>query len=192
MKLTLKLLAPYFAVGIFWCLFANAWLALIAYHAQILFWSRGRLPDLRLPARKRMMLWVIPFSLAGPVLSVLLPIITRTELSVWLIDHHLSRLPLLLMIPYFGLVHPLLEQIHWTPLRKKTPAAHVMFAGYHLLVLYSLLSIPWLLLCFVSLAAASFLWRQMAKQSHGIGLSYLTHLVADLGVILAAWLSVGS
>jgi hypothetical protein len=43
MKLTAKLLAPYFAVGVFWCVFSNAWLAMLAYHAQILFWSRTHL-----------------------------------------------------------------------------------------------------------------------------------------------------
>ena len=35
MKLVLKMLAPYLAVGIFWCGLSNAWLAILAYHAQI-------------------------------------------------------------------------------------------------------------------------------------------------------------
>jgi hypothetical protein len=44
--LTLKLLAPCFAVLVFWCWLGNAWLAILAYHAQILLWSRGSLPKL--------------------------------------------------------------------------------------------------------------------------------------------------
>ncbi len=59
------------------------------------------------------------------------------------------------MVAYFGLVHPLLEQAHWTPLREATPIAHVAFAGYHMLVLASLLTVPWLAVCFVILTAAS-------------------------------------
>ena len=44
---TLRLLAPYLAVGVFWYGFSSAWLAILAYHAQILLWSRGRLCGMR-------------------------------------------------------------------------------------------------------------------------------------------------
>jgi hypothetical protein len=92
------------------------------------------------------------------------------------------------MIPYFGLVHPLLEQLHWGPLRERTPWAHVFFAGYHVLVLGSLLRLPWLVLCALLLAGASMAWKHMAKRTGSLGAPVASHVGADLGVILAAWL----
>lgn len=187
-KRTLKLLAPYLAVGLFWCLFSNAWLAILAYHAQILFWSRGSFSAVRTPKEKRIMCFVLPMVLAGPVLYLLLPHVTHTDLSIWLEDHHMSRLSLAMMIPYFGLVHPVLEQLHWGRLREETWVAHPLFAGYHMLVLYSLLSLPWLILCFVVLTAASYLWKEMAARSNSLVVPMISHVVADLGVIVAAWM----
>ena len=187
MKRTLKLLAPYLAVGIFWCVFANAWLTLLAYHAQILFWSRRSLFDLRRMTRPRLVFLALPAAIVGPLLYFLLPYITRVDLASWLANHHLSRLSLLVMIPYFGLMHPLLEQLYWAPLRESTPIAHVAFAGYHMLVLYSILALPWLLLCFGVLIAASFLWQQMAKRSNSLAFPVVSHMLADVGIVLVAW-----
>ena len=188
MKQTLKLLAPYFAVGVFWCALSNAWLAILAYHAQILFWSRNPLSGMRRPSRKHIMLVALPTAVTGPLLYFLLPYITHADLSAWFANHRLSGLSLIAMIPYFGLLHPLLEQLHWTRLRESTPASHVMYAGYHMLVLHSLLTIPWLILCFVVLTTASFMWQQMARQSNSLAAPVASHVLADLGVIIAAWL----
>lgn len=189
-RLALKLLAPYIAVGVFWLWMHDAWLAILAYHLQILFWGLDARPTIGKVADKRMLILALPTALAGPLLYVLLPHIIRSDLSVWLSQHHLTHVSLLVMIPYFGLLHPYLEQIHWAPLRESTPLAHPMFAGYHMLVLYSLLSMPWLALCFVVLAVASVLWQQMAKRSGGLTLPAISHMLADLGVIVAAWLRV--
>ena len=92
------------------------------------------------------------------------------------------------MIPYFGVIHPYIEQVHWAELREKTFLAHFMFAGYHMLVLYSLLTLPWLILCFVTLAAASYIWQYMTKQAGSLALPVLSHILADLGVVIAAWI----
>ena len=91
------------------------------------------------------------------------------------------------MIPYFGLIHPFLEQLHWTGLRDRTPLAHPVFAGYHMLVLYSLLTIPWLIMLFVILTAASLIWQQMGKKSNSLLPATMSHILADLGVVVVAW-----
>ena len=157
MSIALRLLAPAIAVVVFWTGLANAWLAILAYHAQILIWSGGRLPALRRSRRRRLLLLALPLAAAGPVLYALLPEITRAELVPWLADHQLSGLSLVLMIPYFGIIHPMLEQLHWAPLREESPVAHFCFAGYHLLVLASLLRPGWLVIAFALLLAASWL-----------------------------------
>lgn len=201
MKRTLRLLAPYFAVGIFWCVFSNAWLAILAYHAQILFWSRGERSRLRLRVGTqrrsapsgiakpgRTIFLALPAALAGPLLYVLLPYMTHTDLSVWLADYRLTGPWFLLMIPYFAFFHTTLEQISWNRLREETPLAHPFFAGYHMLVLYSLLTVPWLLVCLAVLGSASVIWQQMTKRSGSLAFAIVSHVLADLGIIIAAYL----
>ncbi len=187
-KRYLTMLAPYFAVGIFWCGFSNAWLAILAYHVQILAWTRPPRARMRTPLRKRLLLLALPTALTGPLAYYLLPYITHTDLPAWLAGHHLSRLSLLAMLPYFGLVHPFLEQLHWAPLRAETPLAHFMFAGYHMLVLHSLLSPPWLPAAFIVLVAASFAWQRLRVQSGGLAIPVASHILADAGLVAAVWL----
>lgn len=187
MKRYLKALAPYAAVLIFWCVWSNAWLAILAYHAQILLWNWGGLRKMRPPQTRKDLFLAFPTVLAGPVLYLLLPVITRTDLSVWLNAYHLSGPSLVLMIPYFGLVHPVLEQVHWHPLREHSAWFHPVFAGYHMIVLSALLTLPWLILCFGVLAGASFAWRLIYHKSRGLTVPVLSHILADLGVVVAAW-----
>jgi hypothetical protein len=190
MRQMLRLLAPYFAVGLFCCLWSNAWLALIAYHTQILFWSRGSLSQIRRPACKRLLLLGLPTVATGPLLYVLLLNNTHTDIQVWLANHRLTGLLLTALIPYFGLINPWLEEIHWTPLRNSTWLAHLLFAGYHVLVLYSLLTIPWLILCFTVLLIVSYMWQQLTRMSQSLIPAILSHILADLGIVVAVWLYV--
>lgn len=187
-KQTLRMLVPCFAVGVFWCGFSNAWLAILAYHVQIVFWLRHPQDNLRWPSRKHLFLLALPAALMGPFVYHLLPYITHADLPTWLASHHLSRRSLLLMIPYFGLIHPVLEDLHWSELRASTPVAHVLFAGYHLLVLYSLLSPPWLLVAFVLLAVASVAWQRLQVKSGGLAVPVMSHILADVGLVAAVWL----
>lgn len=192
MQLTLRLLAPYLSIAIFWFGFKNGWLAILGYHAQILWWARRDLPRPR-PSGGLSLLLGLPMLGAGPLLYFLLPHVTRVELTVWLHEFHLTGWALVLLIPYFGILHPVLEQIHWGPLRERTGVSHALFAGYHLLVLYSLLSLPWLILCATLLGGASVAWKYMARKSEGLAVPIASHVGADLGVITAAWLrSLGS
>jgi hypothetical protein len=184
--LALMLLAPYAAVLVFWVGFHNGWLAILAYHAQILVWLLLRPPR---PIGKYMgggIALVAASALAGPVLYFLLPVILRTDLAAWLGAHGLSGWLLLLMVPYFGVLHPRLEQLYWAPLRDRTPLAHLVFAGYHVIVLYSLLPPPWLAVCFTVLVVASVMWQQLGRRTGGLGAAMASHALADSGVVIAA------
>lgn len=188
--LVAKMAAPYLAVAVFWCVFRNAWPAILAYHAQILLWSGGRLPALLRPTRTWWTLLVVPSALAGPLAWLVLPYLTRIDVAQWFADYRLTGAGLVLMIFYYGFVHPVLEQAHWAPLRERTPIAHVAFAGYHVLVLYSLLAIPWVAACFAILATASWSWQRMQRESGSLIPSIASHTLADLGMVIAAWLLV--
>jgi len=187
MKLLLKLLAPYLAVGIFWCVLRNGWLAILAYHVQVLFWNRGSLRGLHGPNCKRILLAAVPTAIAGPLLYFLLPYMTHTDLTAWLESYKLTGLSLALMIPYFGIIHPFLEQLHWAQLREQSPISHLVFAGYHMMVLYSLIKTPWLIMCFITLATASIVWQQLTRQSESLTVATLSHILADFGIIIAAY-----
>jgi hypothetical protein len=188
--LALRLAAPYVAVGIFWCVFHNAWLAILAYHAQILWWLRKTRPRFTRPRRTRLTFFILPSALAGPTLGVLLPFIASVNLASWLQSYHLAGSSLLLMTGYFALVHPVLEQLHWAPLRQRTPFAHAAFAGYHLLVLESLLPIPWLVVSFAVLWLASWVWNRMNCASESLVPAIASQTVADLGIVLVALLAI--
>jgi len=186
----LKMLAPYLAVVIFWTGLSNGWLAILAYHAQIILWAtispriNGRKAIIG-TLNRRAILLALPTVCAGPLLYYLLPHVTNIELTIWLAEHQLSSFALLCMIPYFGIIHPFLEQLHWFSLRQETAISHVMFAGYHMLVLSSLFSLPWLILSFVLLSIVSLLWTYITMQTKGIMLAYISHALADAGLIIA-------
>jgi len=189
MKTILKLLAPYLAVVPFWCIWPNGWIAILAYHAQIVIWRWPVLGRLRRPQYRGGIGLALPAIAAGPLLYVLLPTMVRTDLPAWLSTHHLSGVSLGLMVPYFGLLHPVIEQFHWHDLRERTAWSHLAFAGYHVIVLSSLLTIPWLTLCFAVLLGTSLAWKLMAHTTRSLMVPAVSHILADLGIIVAAWLS---
>jgi len=191
MKQFLKLAAPYIAVMIGWSVCRDAWLTILLYHLQILLWSRGNLRKLfRGWSWRSFLLLGLPCALAGPLVYFLMPHITSMPLSDWLAAYGLTSTPLLLMVPYFGILHPLLEQAHWGPIREGCPCAHAYFTGYHALVLYHLLSPLWLGLCLAILASASVLWAYQAKKNGGAAVPVAGHVLADLGIVIAAWIIV--
>ncbi|MDM3870202.1 hypothetical protein QSV34_02405 [Porticoccus sp. W117] len=186
--LILKMLAPWVAVILFWCVFKNAWLALLAYHLQIVLWNHLHFRQVFFGfSVKSFVLFSLPAILAGPAMYFLLPAITEINVAQWLADYGLTGWGLLLMVPYFGLIHPLLEQVHWAPLREKTPLAHVVFAGYHVLVLSTLLPISWLVIGFVFLAFVSVCWQRMADSRGGLAIPCCSHMLADSGIVMAAY-----
>ncbi|MDO8848266.1 MAG: hypothetical protein Q7W51_07785 [Coriobacteriia bacterium] len=186
--LALMMAAPYLAVVLFWCFGRNAWLAILAYHAQILLWLVVTRPviSFKKPSWSPLALMIVPSVLSAPLLYFVLPLVARIDLSVWLADHRLSGAALFGVVGYYGLVHPVLEQLHWTPLRERTPLAHVAFAGYHMIVLSSLLSLPWLAICFGALAATSFLWQRLTHEAGSLVPVVASHVAADLGMVIVA------
>jgi Flp pilus assembly protein TadB len=94
------------------------------------------------------------------------------------------------MIPCFGIVHPVLEQMHWHDLRNETWLAHACFAVYHALVLWKLMTPLGLALVLGVLLATSVLWYRLARRFQGAFVPCCTHIAADLGIIVAAWWSI--
>ena len=189
MNLCIRLLIPYLAVLVFWYGFSNAWLTIAAYHLQILVFARGRIVLPTRPPDLTHLLWALPAFAAGPLLYALLPHLGGEPLTAWLAEHRVSPGSLLVLLPYFAFVHPWLEQVHWHPLREQTALAHPMFAGYHILVVASLMTWPWLVLVFCLLMLTSYLWTVLSRHAGSLTPAYASHAIADFGIVVAAWMA---
>jgi len=137
----------------------------------------------------------LPISaLAGVACYFLLPYIVRDVggLELWLANNQLTGIALLLLIPYFGIIHPPIEQAHWRILTTlKSPynyASHLIFAAYHGLVLYPILQPIWIIACLIILSTISFLWTNIRNKKNGQYLAIFSHVLADIGIVTAAYL----
>jgi hypothetical protein len=188
MNLCLGFLVPYAAVLVFWYGLGNAWFTIAAYHLLILLFARGRVPLPTRPPHRMHLAWALPAILAGPLFYLLYPHLATVSLNEWLAARRMSPTSILLLLPYFSIVHPWLEQTHWHPLRQRTPLAHPIFAGYHILVLPSLTTWPWMVVVFCILMLVSHLWGVLGRRSKSLTPAYVSHALADFGIVIAAWL----
>ncbi len=129
---------------------------------------------------------LLTFALAGPAAYLLLPVVTSQDVGQWLGAMGISGVGFALMVPYFGIVHPILEQQHWAPLRERTFLSHGAFAGYHAMVLGSLLTEYPHAAVITALGLASITWAWMVRRTGGITAATVSHMLADFGVVLAA------
>ncbi len=190
-------LVPYAAVLLGMYLFHSAWLAILLYHAGIIAFMFYRKPGnlwRRMWAGMKsplLMPGLIICAMATPVVYFMWPwlAVSETILPEWLGRYGLTGSAWLWMIPYFSIVHPVLEEIHWQAILPKRGKALCwqdgLFAGYHVLVLFQLIKAPWLLLVFGVLAGSSVFWRWAAERFNGYALPILTHAVADGAVMFA-------
>ncbi|MBI9101655.1 MAG: hypothetical protein JEY99_04530 [Spirochaetales bacterium] len=189
-------LLPYAAVLIGLVLFQNAWIALGLYHLGIIVFLALRRPS-GIPGKMRrgyflplLIPGIVLCALAAPVMFLLWSYLSRPgiSLSAWLPAYGLQGMGWILFIPYFSLIHPLLEEVYWRTLTgfdpyKRLHWKDMVFAGYHMIVLFSIIRLPWLLLFFLILTVASAFWRWAAQKYKGYGLTLLTHAVADASVL---------
>jgi membrane protease YdiL (CAAX protease family) len=129
-------------------------------------------------------------ALAAPVVYFMWPWFAASGsiLPEWLARYGLTGWAWLCLLPYFSIVHPILEEIHWRGISPGPVTGicrqDLLFAGYHVLVLFQPVRAPWLLLVFAVLAGSSVFWRWAAERFGGYGLPVLTHAVADAAVVV--------
>jgi len=201
--MVLKLLAasvPYVAVLLGMYVFNSAWLAILLYHAGIIgflvwrkppnLWKKlwgGYKTPLLVPG-------VLICAMACPVVYFMWPLLSVSDsaLPEWLAHYGLTGISWLLMIPYFSIVHPMMEEVYWRGLApdpvKGLTWLDFAFAGYHVVVLCQLIKAPWLLFIFAVLMGSSVFWRWATDRFGGFGLPLLTHAAADAGVVMGAHL----
>jgi hypothetical protein len=181
-------------VGLGWVAFGSAWAAIGCYHLGILALAGKDLgPRLRSLVRggapRRTIATVLLLPPAALIFLRWLPQLLRPGLDpgAWLESYGLSGSGLLILALIYGCLHPFLEEVHYQPLRARTPLlAHLSYAGYHGIVLYACFR-EWAVAgTVVSLAGVSFLFGTFERGEAGPRLSLLVHLVADLVVAAIA------
>lgn len=191
---------PYVAVAAGLYALGSAWAAILLYHLGIVvvLSITGWRPPLQ-RAQSGWRWFALPAAaaaaLAGAGLYLLWPYIDATGagLDARLREFGLGGTSLLLFAAYYSTVHPVLEELFWrgggSAGRRPAPDwRDVAFAGYHVPVLWFFVGPVWVVLTFVVLAAASWLWRLAAYRFGGIGVPLVSHAAADLSIMVAAML----
>ncbi len=66
-------------------------------------------------------------------------------------------------------------------------AQHSPLPEYHGIVLHGLLPLPWILLCCIGLMGISWVWYKAGNTPRARLYSTLSHIFADIGIVLAAY-----
>ena len=192
-------LVPYVAVLIGLYILKNAWIAVGLYHFGITVFlvtgNRSRL------LKKAYTGWNSIASVIGILMSAMIfPIIfffwklmqlEGMPLSSALSSFGLHGTSWFFFMIYFSTVQPLLEELYWRGYlicsHKYFSWTDFAFAGYHILILAWFIKLPWLIIAFILLTLAAFVWRHLASKFEGLLVPLLSHIVADISIIVATY-----
>jgi hypothetical protein len=186
------------AAGLFWA--QSAWGALIGFHLAMLaalWFDRSNLPPFFILFKSRRRRgWIVSNLLVGAAgglgLYLLWPWLgIAPDLAAQLDALGLTRSTWPVFIAYFALVNPWIEEYFWRgylglPSKQLIPMDCV-FAGYHAMLLVGRASLPALALALSSLVFGGWLWRQSRREDEGLLTAALSHMLADLGILLAVY-----
>ncbi len=188
-------LVPYVAVLIGLYVLKNAWIAIGLYHFGIIvFLIAG---DRNSLLKRVCTGWNSTMATVGIVMSVMIfPIIfffwgqmqlESMPLKSALANFGLHGTSWFFFMIYFSTVQPFLEELYWRGYlennRKYFSWTDFAFAGYHIFVLAWFIKLPWLVIAFVVLIVAAYLWRYIASKLEGLVVPLLSHIVADVSII---------
>ncbi len=195
----ISLLIPYATIGIGLFIFHSAWLAIFGYHigiASVILVSRKRIPVKRLfksnNYKTPVIMSVIGAS-GGVLLYVLWPFLAvPSNIGSYTQSIGITEQTWSLFIAYYVLVNPVLEEYFWRGLLGNNSnwitANDLFFSGYHVLVLAGKMGAVWLLVVFLLLSLSAWFWRQVNKFSEGLLPSVVSHVTADISVMLTIYL----
>ena len=187
---------PYLAVAVGLNLLGNAWLALLGCHIgmlAVLLIARpriGALPPVGSRGSRIVAATGALGAASGPLLLVASPSLRLSgDLPIYLSSIGLTAAAWPEFIFYFVLVNPWLEEFYWRGYLGSEARGPVLndflYAGYHGLVLAGRVAVPWLAAILLVMAGAAWLWRQADRGAGGLLPSCISHLAADLTVLLA-------
>jgi membrane protease YdiL (CAAX protease family) len=189
---------PYITIGIGLLVFHNAWLAILSYHGGMIVTLLFIKPGITLKQAFQSNRYFIIFISAlaglggGILLYILWPFLSvPDDFSLYIRSIGLNERTWLVFLGYFILFNALIEEYYWRGYlvadTKKIVLNDLLFSGYHLIVLAGKIEIVWLAVVFISLAIGSWFWRQMNRLNGGLLASVVSHLTADIAVILTIY-----
>jgi hypothetical protein len=194
----IALIAPYIAVSLGLFVAHSAWVAWLGYQlAMLAILSFDRQWHHAPTLVGRQLFWwsaaaAMLTACAGVGVYVLAPLfnvsgtIAARSTAVGLSGG--AWLPFIVAV---ALTNPWLEEVYWRGyLGSGSPGltpADVWFGGYHVLLVVGFLSPWWFVPVLVVLSAVSWGWRQITRISGGLAVSAMSHLAADVSILLAVW-----
>jgi len=191
-------LIPYITISIGLLVFHNAWLAILGYHAGMI--GVIRLSKTRISLRQAFQSnrrWIIFVSAiagaaGGMLLYFLWPLLSIPEdISSYIRSIGLNEGTWPVFLAYFILINPLIEEYYWRGYlaaeTKRLTINDMLFSGYHLIVLAGQMETLWLVVVFISLTIGAWFWRQMNRLNGGLAASTVSHISADIVVILTIY-----
>lgn len=175
----------------------SAWWALGLYHAaMIAFLCR---PDGRDALRSlgrgfrvgQPALVVVVAALTGPAFLLAWPWIAPSSPPVRDVLAHvgLTGAAWWAFCIYYGAIHPGIEEAFWrgliAPRAARPWTSDLQFAAYHVLVLARFVAWPAAALAGLLLAVTALTWRRIAASTGGLAIPWLSHLVGDVGFLVA-------
>ena len=197
-KRILPPIIPYITIGIGLLIFHNAWLAILSYHTGMV--AVLLLSKIRISLKQSFQgnkVWM-PFITAlvgaggGILLYVLWPLLSvPDDINLYIRSIGLNERTWLVFLAYFTLINPLIEEYYWrgylASAAKGITLNDLLFSGYHLLVLAGHMEAIWLFAVFFVLAIGAWFWRQMNRLNGGLLASTISHITADITVILTIY-----
>jgi hypothetical protein len=185
---------PYVAVLLGLYGFSSAWAAVLLYQAGTLaFMMAIRDNAWRRRFRGWNARWAIVLAVFGATGGLLLHLLwpwlhLEERLSPALSELGVSESGTPVFLLYFALLIPWSEELLWRDYLAGTSRwpdiGDLLFAAYHPLVLRLFLGWPWVVLATAILVLAGWLWRQLAARFGGLLLPVLSHLIADVSVVI--------
>jgi hypothetical protein len=190
---------PYLAIWAGLFLFKSAWFAMIGFHLSILLVlliARPGIP-VQILFQTKHFTWTRRSILAcagvGAAIYFFHPhlgVAADLSLQLELLGLTPSNWPV--FIAYFSLVNPFIEEYFWRAcLGSDTRGVYpgdAIYAGYHSLVLWTMVHPVMNLVSFLTLAFTGWLWRQIRLEDEGLLVPVLGHLAGDFTIMLSVYL----
>jgi len=196
----ISVLVPYVAVMVGLYVLKNAWIAIGLYHSGIaVFLIAGNKKSL---LKKVCAGWNSLMAAAGVLMAAVSIFIIlflweymqleNLPLSSALANFGLHGTSWFFFMIYFSTVQPFLEELYWRGYLECSDKyfswTDFTFAGYHILVLSWFIKLPWLVIAFIVLTVAAYVWRHLALKFEGLAVPLLSHIVADISIIAMTYI----